>query len=616
MTPKEIASLSEDERSSLCAEIRDKILDVVSKNGGHLASNLGVVELTVALLSVFDYTEDQIIFDVGHQSYAYKLLTGRFDQFDTLRKKGGISGFPRRSESPYDHFDTGHSATSVSAAVGMYRANDLSGKNNHVIAIIGDGAMTGGPAYEAINDLGHTKDRVIVILNDNTMSISENVGGLSKHLSKVRMSSRYLKVKRKTEIFLTEKIPVLGKPIVAVMLALKDFFRFLIYRKKPTIFEELGLVYYGPVDGHNTKELINALNAVKNINAPVLLHVCTKKGRGYKFAEKDPSNYHGVSPFDIKNGVSTKEPGTINSFTDCFSDNIIKIANKNRNVVAVCAAMAGGTGLTEFQNRYPTRFYDCGIAEEHCVTMASGLAIGNMIPVVAIYSSFLQRAYDQILEDCCFMKTHVVFCLDRAGFVGADGHTHNGLFDISYMMAMPEMTLFVPCDYEDMQLCLDHSINKMNSPVTIRYSKSSEYKLDIEHDIHKPRVLNKYGKDFAIITCGPIQKQVDQAFEILKDKGYRGININLCKINPIDIADVMELIKDIKVVFTVEEGIVHGGFGSHLSSDLLENGYMGHVWNIGVKDPMIRCGTLDEQFKEAGLDPDSIVETILKVAGR
>lgn len=615
MTPKEIASLSEDERSLLCKEIRDKILNVVSKNGGHLASNLGVVELTVALLSVFDYTEDQVIFDVGHQSYAYKLLTGRFEQFDTLRKKDGISGFPRINESKYDHFDTGHSATSVSAAVGYARANELNDKNNHVIAVIGDGAMTGGPAYEAINDLGHRKDRVIVILNDNTMSIGKNVGGLAKHLSKVRLSSGYLKVKRATEIFLTEKIPVLGKPVVAMMLAIKDFFRFAIYRKAPTIFEELGLVYYGPVDGHNTKELINALESVKNINAPVLLHVCTKKGKGYRYAEKDPSNYHGVSSFELATGVNTTKSDEIRNFTDCFSKNLIDIANKNRNVVAISAAMVQGTGLTDFSERYPTRFYDCGIAEEHCVTMAGGLALGGKVPVVAIYSSFLQRAYDQILEDCCFMNNHVVFCLDRAGFVGPDGHTHNGLFDISYMLVMPNMKIFVPCDYEDLRLSLKQAINKEEGPCSIRYSKSSEYKLE-EHDIFEPRVLADKGRDFAFITCGPIQKQTDQAFEILKEKGYRGININLCSIRPLNIDKIFELVKDVRFVFTVEEGIVPGGFGSYLSDLLLEKGYKGHVRSLGIKDPMIRCGTLDEQYRQAGLDPDSIADNVLDVLNK
>ena len=615
MTPKEIASLSEDERSLLCKEIRDKILNVVSSNGGHLASNLGVVELTVALLTVFDYTEDRIIFDVGHQSYAYKLLTGRFDKFDTLRKKGGISGFPRLSESPYDHFDTGHSATSVSAAVGYARANELNDKNDHVIAVIGDGAMTGGPAYEAINDLGHRKDRVIVILNDNTMSIGKNVGGLSKHLSKVRMSSGYLKVKRATEIFLTEKIPVLGKPIVALMLAIKDFFRFAIYRKTPTIFEELGLVYYGPVDGHNTKELINALESVKNINAPVLLHVCTKKGKGYKYAEKDPSNYHGVSSFDLARGVNNVKSDEIKTFTDCFSKTLIDIANKNRNVVAISAAMTQGTGLTDFAERYPTRFYDCGIAEEHGVTMAGGLSLGGKVPVVAIYSSFLQRAYDQILEDCCFMNNHVVFCLDRAGFVGPDGHTHNGLFDISYMLVMPNMKVFVPCDYEDMKLCLEDSINNEDCPCSIRYSKASEYKLE-EHDVFEPRILSDKGNDFAFITCGSIQKQTDLAFASLKDQGYRGKNINLCCIKPLDINKIMELVKDIKYVFTVEEGIIPGGFGSYISDALLENGYKGHVKSLGIKDPMIRCGTLAEQFKDAGLDPESIANTVLDVLNK
>lgn len=612
MTPKEIASLNEGERSSLCEEIRARILEVVSNNGGHLASNLGVVELTVALLSVFDYREDKFIFDVGHQSYAYKLLTGRFDKFDTLRQKDGISGFPRISESPYDSFDTGHSATAVSAAVGYARAAQLNDTNEHVIAIIGDGAMTGGPAYEAINDLGHNKDRVIIILNDNNMSINKNVGGLAKHLGKVRLSGGYLRAKRATERFLTISTPVIGRPVIRAMLSVKDFFRFLLYHKKPTIFEDLGLVYYGPVDGHNTEELIAALESIRSINAPVLLHVCTKKGKGYKHAETHPSDYHGVGAFDLTKGVVPKTDKTVTNFTECFSRDIVSIANKNRNIVAISAAMTNGTGLKTFADRYPTRFFDCGIAEEHCVTMAAGLSLGGKVPIVAIYSSFLQRAYDQILEDVCFMNNHVIFCLDRAGLVGADGHTHNGIYDISYMLSMPNISVFVPSTFRDLTKSLYASVNDITGPCSIRYVKGSEY-VDpaLENaDLDGVRVLADEGDDFAIITCGPVQKESDKAFKFLASKGLKGKNLNICKIKPLDISSIIEAVGSAKIIFTVEEGIVNGGFGSYFINEYVENcKKVVPVHTYGIKDPMVRAGTRSEQLKAARLDGEYLGES-------
>ena len=443
LTPDYLHTLNASDRKALCGELREKIISTVSKNGGHLASNLGCVELTVALLSVFNYKKDKIVFDVGHQSYSYKLLTGRFSRFDTLRQQGGISGFPRRSESPYDAFDTGHSSTSVSAALGMARARDLSGSDEYVIAVIGDGAMTGGLAYEAINDLGHSGSRMIVILNDNEMSIDKNVGGMSRYLKNLRISSGYISAKRMTENFLVKNMPVIGKPITRFIIAIKNFFRFLINKQVPSMFEDLGLIYYGPIDGHDTESLIKALDAVKDLRHPVLLHVCTKKGKGYSFAENEPSSYHGVGPFDRETGVGKSSKLT---YTSAFAGAMLEVAAKNKNVVGISAAMAQGTGMDKFANKFPTRFFDCGIAEEHAVTMAGGLSVSGYIPVVAIYSSFLQRAYDQIIHDVCFMNNHVVFAVDRSGFVGNDGHTHNGLYDITYLNSVPNMTLLSPRD--------------------------------------------------------------------------------------------------------------------------------------------------------------------------
>ncbi|MCR4688624.1 MAG: 1-deoxy-D-xylulose-5-phosphate synthase, partial [Saccharofermentans sp.] len=516
-SPEALKALTPKDRDELCLELRDKILETVSQRGGHLGSNLGVVELTVALLTVFDYRKDSIVFDVGHQSYSYKLLTGRFDRFDTLRQKGGISGFPRINESPYDSFDTGHSSTSISAALGMARARDLDKKDNYVVAVIGDGAMTGGLSYEALNDAGHSKTKMIIILNDNEMSIDKNVGGFSRYLSGVRISSGYISAKHTTESFL-KKLGIVGRFFIKVILAIKDFLRFILYRKKPSMFEDLGLNYYGPVDGHNTEDLINALEAVKDINHPVLIHIVTKKGKGYAPAENNPADYHGVGPFDLSKGVVKTGKG---SYTSAFAGALMDIAASNQKVVAVTAAMSQGTGLDSFSMKFPTRFFDCGIAEGHCVTMAGGLAVKGYVPVVAIYSSFLQRAYDEMITDVCFMNLHVVFAIDRAGFVGQDGHTHHGLIDLSYLNSMVNMTVFAPRDYKDLRSCLDYAINKCEGPVAVRYPRgSSPFEsagplYENSEDCIKPHIAQDFGTDFAIISIGKMCSEADFATSAL-----------------------------------------------------------------------------------------------------
>jgi len=618
LTPVTLKTMSNEDRIQLCAELRDKILNTVSKNGGHLASNLGVIELTVSLLSVFDYTRDKIVFDVGHQSYAYKILTGRFEQFDTLRQKGGISGFPRISESEYDRFDTGHSSTSISAALGMARARDLGKEAKYVVSVIGDGALTGGLAYEAINDAGHSKTRMLIILNDNEMSIDRNVGGLSKYLSKLRYSSGYISAKATTESFL-RKLGFFGRGLIRIIIALKDFFRFLIYRKKPSIFEDLGLVYYGPVDGHDVKSMIKAMDAVKDVKAPVLLHVVTKKGKGYRNAELNPSDYHGVGAFDLDAGVEKSNKG---SYTKIFGGTICDLANRNSNVIAISAAMTQGTGLENFSMKYPTRFFDCGIAEEHCVTMAGGLAVSGFTPVVAVYSSFLQRAYDEMITDVCFMNSHVVFAIDRAGFVGNDGHTHHGLLDISYLNTMVNMTVLSPRDYKDLRNCLDYAVNKCKGPVAVRYPRgSSPFELsgplyEDPADCVLPHLSSGSGTDFAIISVGRISEQADKAVELLKEKGINGININLTLIKPIPLKELTGMISGISHIFTLEEGIQSGGFGEALARGLGEFDFPGHVCNIAVSDPMIRAASSDQQIREAGLDALSVALKIGKVLGR
>ncbi len=611
MTPEKIASLSRKEREVLCAELRDKIIKTVSANGGHLGSNLGAVELTVSLLSVFDYTKDKLIFDVGHQAYSYKLLTGRYDRFDTLRQKGGVSGFPRRSESPYDVFDTGHSSTSVSAALGFARARDLSGEDYYVVAVIGDGAMTGGLAYEALNDAGHSKTKMLIILNDNEMSIDKNVGGLSRYLKKIRISSGYISAKRNTESFLNRYLPNLGKPLVRFIMAIKDFFRFLVNRKHPSFFDDMGLVYYGPIDGHDTKSMIKAFDAVKDINKPVLLHVVTTKGKGYEPAEKDPADYHGVGPFDPEKGVVKTNSLT---FTTAFAGALVDIAARNKKVLGLCAAMAQGTGLDLFAYKFPSRFFDCGIAEEHAVTMAGGLAASGYIPVVAIYSSFLQRAYDEIIHDVCFMNNHVVFAIDRAGFVGADGHTHHGLNDISYLNAMPNMTILVPRDYVDLRNCLNYAVNKCEGPVAIRYPRGKSFYDNNDlysdpDDVVKPHIVSSEGRDYAIVTIGKMCKTGQDAVSILSGKGFKGIHINLAMVKPVP-GSMAEMIGNDIRVYTIEEGIICGGAGESISRMLHDSCSGVDVTVFGVDDKIIRAASQDEQLRECGLDADSISSRI------
>jgi len=608
----DLVNMSADDRRVLASELRDKILNTVSRNGGHLASSLGAVELTIALCTVFDYEKDKIVFDVGHQTYSYKLLTGRFDDFDTLRQEGGISGFPRINESKYDAFDTGHSSTSVSAALGMARARDLKGEDNYVVSVIGDGALTGGLALEGINDLGISKTKMIVILNDNEMSIDKNVGGMSKHLAKIRTKRGYINAKRSTESFL-KKIPLIGGPLIKFILAIKDWFRFITYRKTPSIFEDLGIVYYGPVDGHDIETMIDTFNAVKDIADPVLIHVATSKGKGYRFAEEHPSDYHGVGPFDLDKGVIP--PGK-ETFTTAFGKALIDEASANDKIVAVCAAMAMGTGLTEFASQYKKRFFDCGIAEEHCVTMASGLAISGFVPVVAIYSSFLQRAYDEIVHDCCFMNNHVVFAIDRAGFVGHDGHTHHGLRDISFMNSMPYMTLFAARDYSDLRNILHYCINEISGPCAVRYPRgSSDYEgalYDDPEDCIRPHLVADNGNDYALISVGVMCRECEIAYSRLAKAGLYGKHINLSLVKPVPARELLGLIGKASRVYVCEEGVLSGGAGEAVRNELQKIAPDIRVTPIAVENDLISAASADRQREIAGIDSESIFNRILR----
>ena len=493
----------------------------------------------------------------------------------------------------------------------MARARDLKGEKDYVVAVIGDGALNGGLAFEGINDLGISKTQMIVILNDNEMSIDKNVGGMSSHLAKIRAKRGYINAKRSTEGFL-RKIPLIGKPLIKFILAIKDWFRFITYRKTPSVFEDIGMVYYGPIDGHDTETMIKTFNAVKDIEAPVLIHVATKKGKGYKFAEENPSDYHGVGPFDLSKGVVSSGKET---FTTAFGKALTEEARANPKVTGVCAAMSLGTGMNEFASEFKDRFFDCGIAEEHCVTMAAGLAISGFIPVVAIYSSFLQRAYDEIIHDCCFMNNHVVFAIDRAGFVGHDGHTHSGLRDISFLNSMPNMTVFAARDHEDLRNILHYCINEHDGPCAVRYPRgSADYETalyDDPADCIKPHLVDDRGDDFVLISIGVMCYECEQAFNMLAKAGLFGKHINVALIKPIPIDDLNRLIGKATKVFVCEEGITSGGAGEDIRTHIEQVNDKVRVIPIAVEDDMIRAASVSRQREMAGIDRNGIYSRII-----
>ncbi len=499
--PSDLKKLSEDDLIRLSVEIRDFLIKNISITGGHLASNLGVVELTLALHKVFDMPNDKIIWDVGHQSYVHKMITGRKDEFKTLRQYGGMSGFPKRSESEFDSFDTGHSSTSISAAIGMAIARDQIGESSNIIAVIGDGAMTGGMAFEALNHAGHKKLDITIIINDNDMSISENVGGLSSYLRKLRMAPAYTNIKGGTKNVLSS-IPVVGKGITHSVHKFKTGVKVML--TNGMLFDELGYQYYGAVDGHNIRELVETLESSKKVKGPKIIHIITKKGKGYMPAEKNPNLFHGISQFDIKTGeVLSKKPA---SFSKVFGEYLVELAGINKKIVAITAAMIEGTGLKPFKESFPDRLIDVGIAEQHAVTMAAGLAVGGMKPVVAIYSTFLQRAYDQIIHDVCIQNLNVVFAIDRAGLVGADGETHHGLFDISYLSTIPNMTVLCPKDSLELKAMMKYAINEHNAPIAIRYPRGAADNEYLAKQITKFKESNKSINMPEIIVNGKRKK--------------------------------------------------------------------------------------------------------------
>ena len=604
-SPEDLKKLNIEEKEQLAKEIRKYILNVVSENGGHLASNLGVVELTIALHSVFNVPTDKIVWDVGHQTYVHKILTGRREQLKTIRKLDGLAGFPKTNESDCDCFNTGHSSTSISAALGMARARDLEGKNNSVIAVIGDGALTGGMALEALNDAGYSNTKMTVILNDNEMSISKNIGGLNMFLSKLRTKKLYAKSSLSAKKVIL-KIPVVGKPFVKIVQRVKRSIKQLIIPKM--FFEDIGFTYLGPVDGHNIEQLQNIMQLSKQVEAPVLIHVLTKKGKGYKIAEENPDKFHATSPFDIETGKPKKEKKP--DYSKVFGEKIVEMAKKDSRIVAITASMKDGTGLTKFQKEFPNRFFDIGIAEQHALGMAAGMAKEGMIPIVPIYSSFYQRAYDQVIHDIALQNLPVIMCVDRAGVVGADGETHQGTLDMAFFRIVPNLTIMAPKDFKELEDMLEFAV-KLNKPVVIRYPRGGEEKTKLEkHEelkLGKAEIL-KEGKDITIVAIGKRVAKAMEMAEKLKQNEIDAEVINARFLKPLDKETIKTSIEKTKNVITMEDGTEINGLGTAVEELIVEE----NLQNIKFKkyawpDEFIRHGSVEE-LEKIYCDFDSILE--------
>ncbi|MDN0061499.1 1-deoxy-D-xylulose-5-phosphate synthase [Mediterraneibacter glycyrrhizinilyticus] len=602
----DIKKLNSEQLKILADEIRQFLIEKISRTGGHLASNLGVVELTMALHLTLDFPEDKLIWDVGHQSYTHKLLTGRKDGFDQLRKYGGMSGFPKRKESDCDAFDTGHSSTSVSAGLGYVEARELLHEKHTVVSVIGDGSLTGGMAYEALNNASRLKSNFIIVLNDNNMSISENVGGMSRYLNGIRTAQAYADIKKGVEDTLM-KIPGRGERIISQIRRTKSGIKQLLV--PGMFFEDMDITYLGPVDGHDIRKLVKVLKEAKRVDHAVLVHVLTKKGKGYPPAEENPAKFHGTGPFDIKTGEPT-EVSTTDSYTQVFSKVLTDIAKKDDKVVAITAAMADGTGLSSFAKHFPNRFYDVGIAEEHAMTFAAGLAAGGMKPVFAVYSSFLQRAYDQTLHDVCLQNLPVVIAVDRAGLVGSDGETHQGVFDLSFLSTIPNMTVISPKNRWEMADMLRFAVD-FQYPIAIRYPRGSAYE-----GMRDFRAPIEYGKseilyeeeDIAVIFVGHMAELADRVRKKIKETGYSCSLVNARFVKPLDKDMLEQLAKDHSLFVTIEENVITGGFGEQVMDYVSSAKLDVHVRNIGISDDYVEHGNVEILRKEVGLDCDTIVK--------
>jgi 1-deoxy-D-xylulose-5-phosphate synthase len=610
-SPADLKGLGIEELTELAQELREEIITVCSANGGHLAPSLGVVELTLALHKVYDSPRDRIVWDVGHQAYAHKLLTGRRERFCTLRQENGISGFPKRAESPCDAFDVGHSSTSISAALGMAAARDLRGEDHKVVAIIGDGSMTAGLAFEGLNQAGHLKSDLLVVLNDNEMSISSNVGALSNYLSRIITGQKAERLKRETENFL-KKLPRLGEQVLKVAALAEESLKCII--APGMLFEEMGFSYVGPVDGHDLGMLLATFEDVRERKGPVLLHVLTKKGKGYEPAEKDPTSFHGTPPFDVVEGKTAKSKGV--SYTGVFGDALVQLGADDKSIVAISAAMPEGTGLSKFRDAYPERFMDVGIAEQHGVTFAGGLAAAGMKPVTAIYSTFLQRAYDQVVHDVCMQNLPVVIAMDRGGIVGEDGETHQGLFDLSYLRHVPNLVLMAPKDENELRHML-YTALRAEGPVALRYPRGSGEGVQLDEGftelpVGRAEVLSE-GADLTLIAIGNTVHPCARVAGRLTDKGHSVGVINARFVKPLDVDTILGLSGRTARIMTVEENVLAGGFGSAVVETLADAGIRDlQVRRLGVPDVYVEQGTQAQIRRRLGLDEQGIEDAALE----
>lgn len=610
-SPADVKKLTVTQLEQLAQEIRQLLISVISRTGGHLAPNLGVVELTLALHKVFSTPRDKLVFDVGHQAYIHKIITGRREQFPTLRQYGGLSGFPKRSESEHDAFGTGHSSTSISAALGMACARDLQGEDYNVVAIIGDGSMTGGMAFEALNNAGTLHKKMIVVLNDNEMSISKNVGAMSEYLYQLRTGETYNKIKNDIEDWLKNK--EFGSDVLKAIRRLKGSVKYLMV---PTsIFEELGFTYLGPVDGHDIHGLLEVLQAAKKIDGPVMVHVLTKKGKGYKPAEDSPNKFHGTGPFDIATGKKITKPGAPVTYTEVFGKTLTELADTDKKIVGITAAMPDGTGLNIFAQAHQGRFFDVGIAEQHAVTAAAGMAAAGMKPVTAIYSTFMQRAYDSVLHDICMQKLHVTMCLDRAGLVGDDGYTHHGVFDYAYLRSIPNMTIMAPKDENELRHMLKTAL-AFDGPISVRYPRGSGLGVAISEPMHtlpigKAEVLRE-GRDVCFWAIGSMVQPALEAAQLLAEQGLEAGVVNMRFAKPLDEELLLEHAKRYGRLVTLEEGVLAGGVGSAVlealnTHELLEQC---EVLRLGIGDEFVMHGDKKLLFRDLGLDTPAIVQRV------
>ncbi len=607
---EDLKKMSFEELEVFSEEIRQFLIDKVSKTGGHLASNLGVVELTLSLFKVFDFNSDKLVWDVGHQAYVHKILTGRKDRFDTLRTYGGISGFPKSEESKYDMFNTGHSSTSISAALGMARARDLQGKDYDVVAVIGDGALTGGMALEALNDVGYRKTKLIILLNDNQMSICQNVGGLSSYLSKIRIDPKYNDTKKAVIAALNKSD--IGKSIAKSLRKIKGSIKQFIV--PGMFFEDMGIKYLGPIDGHDMRKLNSVLNAARALHEPVLIHCITTKGKGYNHAEVNPNKFHGVGPFDCDSGEVCATSSS--TYSKAFGEELVKLAAKDDKIVAITAAMRDGTGLSEFSKKYKDRFFDVGIAEQHAVTLAAGMAKSGLKPVFAVYSTFLQRAYDQILHDVCIQNLPVVFAIDRAGIVGEDGETHQGVFDLSFLSHIPNITIMSPKCVNELKVMLKWAVEQ-SGPVAVRYPRGGDknnlnLKALSSITMGKWEIINDEGK-IAVIACGKMVQTAMEAKEKLGKLGIKITLINACFVKPVDTELLDRLIDEKYKLVTIEDNILSGGFGSQVVEYVNFKQYEGNVTCLGFKDEFITHGSTEILYRLHGLDADGVAEKIASI---